>query len=66
MAQRYGFARGASASAGALFLLCWICVTTPHTCDKCQCPLTEIDFYGKRLKDAWIDSDNAWHVGGQP
>jgi hypothetical protein len=36
-----------------------------HTCDKCQRPLLEINFYGERLKgcikcNVWIDTDGAW------
>jgi hypothetical protein len=36
-------------------------VTPSHACDKCQCRLTEIDFYGERLKsciacNVWTDT----------
>jgi hypothetical protein len=39
-------------------------MTPPRTCDKCQRPLTEIDFYGKWLKgcihcNVWTDTNGA-------
>jgi hypothetical protein len=39
-------------------------MTSPDTRDKCQRALTEIDFYGKRLKgciacNAWTDTNGA-------
>ena len=47
------------------FLVCSIRMTSPDTCAKCQCPLTKIDFYGRRLKgcihcNAWTDTNGAW------
>lgn len=40
-------------------------MTPPHACNKCQRPLTRIEFYGERLKgciecNLWIDTNGTW------